>query len=440
MKYPRVLVVAGDRINAADISNNGLVLRNLFGAWPRENLAQIFSSGDNSDKGFLGSYYKLGPRDRRLGYIFYRLKMEVQKGYLPANPLRPAHRKLTVQTTLGRYWSKRILVDTGLYELIFRPIISRRMMKWVNAFQPEIILAQGYNLAFTWLPLMLAEKTRLPIAYYPTDDWPTDLYLNARTRWRFLTKRIRSLVESSSRQLVQASTLRLAFNPYMQEEYNERYGRFFFALMHGDALSRFKAAKPHRLTQMGITSIVCTGVFDTHRMPLLRDLDEACQILANRGLMICATVLPVNFPLTHPASFKHLHFKPCPSHDDLASILIGADILFLPERFDETAKDIRLSISSKALLFMLSGRPIVVYSDPSTGIAHYARQEGWAEVVDRRDPEILAATIEDLIKNAGARERLSARALLIARKYHDLKIIQAQFHEMMSAIAQHPGD
>lgn len=35
-KYPRVLVATLGRINAVDSFNNGLLLRNLFGGWPRE--------------------------------------------------------------------------------------------------------------------------------------------------------------------------------------------------------------------------------------------------------------------------------------------------------------------------------------------------------------------------------------------------------------------
>src|SRR5665647_2071384 len=78
MEYPRVLIVSGYRINAADTANNGLLLRNLFGAWPKSHLAQIYSGGDNGDEGFFGAYYQLGPQDRRLGNFFYRMKAREQ--------------------------------------------------------------------------------------------------------------------------------------------------------------------------------------------------------------------------------------------------------------------------------------------------------------------------------------------------------------------------
>jgi hypothetical protein len=54
MKYPRVLVLAMSRINAADADSNGLLLPNLFGSWRRKNLGQIYGSADNADEGLFG--------------------------------------------------------------------------------------------------------------------------------------------------------------------------------------------------------------------------------------------------------------------------------------------------------------------------------------------------------------------------------------------------
>jgi glycosyltransferase involved in cell wall biosynthesis len=433
MGYPRVLVVSIGRINASDTANNGLLLRNLFASWPRENVAQIYSSGDNGDDGFFGHYYELRAKDRRMGSLFFRLRSGSQ------NESSTEHAPPEIMHTLLslKSFAKQLLIDSGFYEFIFRPCLSKEMIEWVKNFQPDIIFAQGYNLAFTWLPVMLAKYFHLPIAYYPTDDWPNDLYRNTQVRPRFINKWVRRLVETSSCQLVTSSAVRIAFNPYMQKAYAERYGVDFSLLMHGDDFERFSAIEPQRLATTGTYSIVCTGVFDHHRLPLLHDLEQACKKLINRGLKVHAMVFPVNFPLSDAGTFKHLHFAPCPSHNGLASILCSADILFLPERFDETANDIRLCISSKAHLFMFSGRPTVVYSDPVTGIARYARQEGWAEVVDRRDPELLAATIEGLINDAAARQRLSEKAFLVAHKNHDLNVIQSKFHRLMSAAGQH---
>ncbi len=436
MKYPRVLVVVMGRINAADNFNNGLLLRNLFARWPKENLAQIYSGGDNGDAGYFGHYYKLGPRDRRLGWLFYKLKSEALKESAEEMPILTGNRASISRVATLRVFGNRMLMDTGLYELIFRPRLSRAMTEWVEYFRPDFIFAQGYNLAFTWLPLMLAKRFRLPIVYYPTDDWSENCYRPELGSKGILARLARRTVIVSARQLVDRATVCLAFNPFMQEEYRKRYDKEFTVLMHGDDVSRFETMVPCRQVSSEVFWIVSTGSFDRHRLPLLFDLDEACGILSSKGFNIRATVFPVQFSQVAELGnkFRFIQFQPCPSHDALVSVLRAADVLFLPERFDETASLIRSSVSSKAHLFMFSGRPIVVYSDPMTGIVRYAREDGWAAVVDRRDPLLLAQTFEVLITREDERQRLLACAQRTAMKNHHLPTIQTTFYDLLCSV------
>jgi glycosyltransferase involved in cell wall biosynthesis len=162
---------------------------------------------------------------------------------------------------------------------------------------------------------------------------------------------------------------------------------------------------------------------------LLDDLDEACHYLISKGIHVRATVFPVNElgKDTSGAMWRHISIAPCPSHNKLPSLLKGADILFLPERFDESSEGIRMSISSKAPLFMLSGKPIVVYSAPVTGIARYAAEKGWAAILNVRDPIKLARTFEKIITNSDERQGLVTIAKRTAMLNHDLKKIQSSF-------------
>jgi len=328
---------------------------------------------------------------------------------------------------------KRLLLDTGLYELIFRPVLSPHLIDWVKKFKPDIIFAQGYCLTFTWLPVMLAKHFNLPIAYYPTDDWPNETYRSKASGVPFISRLVGQTVDSSSHVLVAASSVCIAFNRYMQEEYLERYGKNFSVLMHGDEFARFDALQPDRRTVATETWIVCTGGFYENRLSLLSDLDEACEILISRGVKVKASVFPVNdLPKAVTSSFRHIIVEPCPTHNGLAAILKGADILFLPERFDETSEGIRLSVSSKAHLFMLSGRPTIIYSAPVTGIARYAKEENWAMVVEVRSPEKLAEAIVELIRNPCRSEELINNAKALAEKNHNLRNIREEFHRIIS--------
>jgi len=427
---PRVLVIAGGRVNAQDTWNNNLLLRNLFQQWPRSAIGQIFSSGDNGDEGFFGQYYRLGPDDRRLGAYFYRLKADS----LRDGSWTPMAAGGGSEGSWVRALARRYLVDTGLYEVVFRPRLSKGLLRWVEAFGPDIIFAQGYSLSFATLPVMLARAIHAPIAYYPTDDWPHFAY---RSRWvehSIVGRVMARIIAASARRLVERSAVRIAFNSYMKEEYRRRYAQDFFVLMHGDSVARFMASGVRREASPDETWIVTTGQFLGDRLALLSDLDKACQVLVARGIRVRATAYAANrIPEEVVREFRHVRVEPSPTHDGLAQVLQGADVLFLPERFGTAAEGIRLSVSTKAHLFMFSGTPIIVYSDRAAGLARYASEEGWAVLLDRRDPQGLATAIAELVTNAGVRLALTKRAMSVAVRNHDLSTIQSEFARLLAA-------
>lgn len=83
---------------------------------------------------------------------------------------------------------------------------------------------------------------------------------------------------------------------------------------------------------------------------------------------------------------------------------------------------------------MFSGKPIVVYSSAITGIASYAREEHWAIVVDRRDPDVLAAILEKLFKDKDERQRIIDNATRVALQNHHLPAIRARFFELICGL------
>jgi glycosyltransferase involved in cell wall biosynthesis len=435
-KNIRILVLTIGRINKVDTSSNGLLLRNLFGAYPKQNVAQIFSSGNNNDDGFFGKYYQLGVADRRLGRLFFRLKGSTQVDIAKSNN----YNECPKPSSIGKWLRKlgvRNLMTTGLYELIFKPQISHEMKKWIEDFNPDIIFTQGYNLAFTILPLLISNNNNnIPIAYYPADDWPDYCYRPVSGQSNIISFIVRNQVKKLSYQLVKMASVHIAFNNPMKSEYLKRYGIEFSVLMQGDNYLRFKSKTDISSNDKLEYLIVSTGDFGLPRLPLLEDLNNACSLLRSQGIKITAKIYPtsnlerIKSQLLH---CKFLQFEDCPTHEGLVSVLLKSDILFLPERFGENPERVRLSVSSKAHLFMFSGKPIVVYSHPSTGVLRYAKEEGWADIVETQNPKKLAQTIKLLITDNEKRKLLIESANKTANKNHLLTKIQDSFINLLQS-------
>jgi hypothetical protein len=423
MNYPRVLVVTLGRINAADTTNNGLLLRNLFGSsWPRENLAQIYSSGDNGDDGFFGLYYQLAPCDRVFGSLFYKLKKNSTTEVPTITSTDEAFIMPTGVMRQLKGLARRMFIDTGIYELLFRPLLSSEMFRWVNEFQPDIIFAQGYNLTFTWLPLLLSKATDAKLAFLCSDDWPTYLYSGKHGEPTLFRWFMRPVVKTATHRLLSEVDVPFAFGQPMAEEYASRYGKKFLTLSHADNPARFDGAEPQRIYPTDVTTIVATGTFNRFRWPLLIDANEACKLLNDQGIKARIVVFSSAIDTEGAQALFDAPFidvRPDPGNNLLPSYLKGADILLLAEGFDKSfVSAIKLSVSSKAHLFMFSHRPIIVYAHPDTGIAKYAQSFGWGRVVSHRNMKELIVAMRKMIDDQHYSTQLVSKADAVAAKFH----------------------
>ncbi len=437
--YPKVLICCISRINKNDTFNNNLLLRNLFAEWPRERLAQVYSGGGNGDQGFCDHQYKIGSHDRRFGSIFLKLKGEYSDSSHSVFSVEPddTGSKQSIYSSL-KHKVGCFLIDSGIYELLFKVRLSKEIVDWVKEFDPDIIFAQGYNLTFTWLPLLLKWKFNKPIAFYNSDDWPSYLYTYKDGFCAITSPIMRRIVNHSTQQLLAATDLPFSFNALMGEDYKRRYSKSFTTLRHCDDPERFRRAEPIRLHPLGVISIIAAGIFDESRWPQLLDLDEACQRLNQEGVQVQTTVLATRITETGYSNVKKCKFVALnddPGHELLPSYLKGADLLFLPETFNsDDAHGYKYSISTKAHLFMFSQRPILVYGHPASGLLTSASNEGWAHVVNKRNVDLLEAALRELIVDSDYRKNLVSTATSIVMTNNDCNSIRKIFLNGMRSI------
>jgi glycosyltransferase involved in cell wall biosynthesis len=421
--YPRVLIVNMACLNQSD--QHGVSLRNWFADWPKDRLAQIYSGADLGGEKFCGLTFQIGPAERRWGTLFFMLKR---------SSLGESSRPVIVQETADdpkAYSIKRIdfkallrnrisraLILSGLWELLFPPRISPGLEQWVHEFKPQVIYCQGYSLAFTWLPLMLSRKFHVPVCFQTGDDWPEFLYRDSVVAWA-----VRPLVKRAVHNLITCASARFANGDLMADEYQVRYGHPFVPLMMGDNIERFRQAIPRRAVDTNNVSLVYVGNLGQGRWQSLVDLCEAAKTLRAEGHKVMVAAYAWTAPPEAVNVLMHIPnlqiFQP-PVHDLVPAYLKGADVLLLPETLDAAiADEIRLSISTKSHLYMMSERPILVYGSPVAGVVEYAKREQWALVVEERNQQLLTAALRNLITDSDLRHSLIRRGVEVASKNHD---------------------
>jgi hypothetical protein len=441
-EYPRVLIVYMTCLNQAD--QHGVSLRSWFTEWPRERLAQLYSSADLGHEKFCGYTFQIGPAERRWGRLFFKLKQSSlgessRPVSLPETPietvidvLKPVNHLALMRSRLSL-----TLVRSGLWEILFPPRLSHRLERWVKEFNPQAIYCQGYSLAFAWLPVMLWRRFQIPVCFQTGDDWPDYLYKDSAVAWL-----VRPVVQRAVYDLLASATVRFANGDRMATEYQARYGCSFIPVMMGDSFERFRETQSRRVSPTDEISVVYTGNLGQGRWQSLVDLCAAGDLLRSEGYCVRITGFASTVPAEAVNILKRiadLQILPPPAHELVPAFLKGANILFLPETFDvEKAAEIRLSISTKAHLYMMSERPILVYGSSITGIVDYAKRDGWALVVDERNIHRLAEALRRLIIDIDLQKSLIKRGTEVARQNHDEVVIRRRFLTSLNQMVANP--
>lgn len=430
--YKKIIIITAGRINDSDTTNNGLFFRSIFKDWPKDRIGQIYNSGDNSDKGFFGSYYQLNNDDRYLGKYLSIIKKE---NNIQENKTNNEINKVTLKNRIISI-VKKSLIETGIYELIFRPRMSKEMKLWIDKFKPDLVLAQGYSIAFTELPVKVKNYTKSDLVFLTTDDWPSYLYNSSKYLYKILSLPARIVIKNQFKKLISITDIPIAFGYPMKLEYSKRYNKKFYEINHCDDPNRFNSVKPIRLHDQSIYSIITIGTFNKYRWPLLSDINLCCEKLYKIGINAKVGVVSDSIEsnaLKHLNMMNHIEIFSDPGNDKLPSILKGADVLLLIEGFDvDFAKSIELSISTKAHLYMFSKVPIIIYGHEKTGIVNYAKKYEWASIVDKRKTDLLYESIIELHNNSFKRNQLIIKSDEISLKFHDKNKVQLEFHKLLN--------
>jgi len=118
--------------------------------------------------------------------------------------------------------------------------------------------------------------------------------------------------------------------------------------------------------------------------------------------------------------------------EDIASVLAEADVAFLPLSFEPDMRHVvETSFPSKTAEYLAAGVPVLVHAPSYSAVARYCSERGCGMVVDEPNEDALRVALKRLIDDAGLRLELSAKALEVARKYHDARVIARDFMEQM---------
>ena len=222
----------------------------------------------------------------------------------------------------------------------------------------------------------------------------------------------------------------LSISEAMSEEYLKRYGNRFLPFHNPIDVNNWTSGIKKDYTRNEKFIILYAGRIGTGLQNCLLSIAYAIKNQVDIGLKIefhiqSRTDNPV---LKELKKFDFVTIRNQVPYDMLPQIFSSADVLLLPNDFDEKSISfLKFSMPTKASEYMVSGTPILVFSSFETAVTKHALKYDWAYVVAEDSIEKIESAINTLYGDAALRRAIGSRAKEFAIKNFESEKIRENF-------------
>jgi len=428
MLYPKILII-GQSFNKK--SGGGVTMSNLFTGWPKDRLAVTSNANllADLDTSVCTTYYQLGYNNKLHPFPLNLILPKIKCGLLNVDG-KSNDSDTPVQANKYKYIYRYLIALLhffGLYNAFYKLKITPEFSAWIKEYDPDIIYTQLASLELIRFVDQLHEQTKKTIAIHIMDDWPLTI-----NKPGIFYRYWQNCIDKEYRKLLDKSAILMSISDAMSDEYRMRYEKEFIPFHNPIDISYWKPATPKSYAIKDKFTILYAGRIGFGIGTSLADVAKAVNEIAKTNANI---VFEIQTPDIDAAN-KLIEFNdyikrvnPI-AYTALPLKFSGVDLLLLPQDFDaDSVKFLKYSFPTKVSEYMISGTPILVYGDLSTGLTKYAIKGQWGYVVTENSIAELVTAIEDLYNNQPLREQLAQKAQDIAIKNEDAIVVRELFRK-----------
>ncbi|MEW5704585.1 MAG: hypothetical protein AB1781_08390 [Pseudomonadota bacterium] len=445
--FPRVLFITPHAFNKA--TGGGITFSNLFDGWPSDRIATAHTDPEPTTGDVCTNYFVLGAEEFDLAAPFAMARRAIGRAAVaggpsgptatfPATdasgppPALPGEKRAVLRSALIRS-AARVLGD-GLPE---RVVLSDRLCKWIEAFEPDVLYTILGSNGMMRLVREVRDRYKVPVVVHFMDDWMSSYH-----RGGLLGPAMRREMVALVQDAVQGARTCLGISPAMCEAFSHRFGRPFEVFQNTIDVSRWaRMAKGRRVSGSPADIVYAGSIFPNAQLESLVDCCRAVAALDDSGI---AATLTISSPSGQAGRYRdRLAIHPSIQitdtiRDDEAFFhrIAAADLLLLPVNFSrQSIRFIRYSMPTKVPAYLAVGTPIFAYGPRETAQMRYAEREGWAFTLSERNADALVEKLKNALCDEGARARVSAAAMTAASRHHDAATVRARFRDMLRVAA-----
>ena len=294
----------------------------------------------------------------------------------------------------------------------------------------EVVMSVAHGMFFLEAAVA-ARLCRVPFVLIVHDDWIDFM----RSRMWVPT----SVARWCYRRVLRSATKIYAVSPGMQQALRQEYGVDSEVQLPA---SEAQPASGDPGSARDTLRVAFAGTVTAVTIPSIDLLVKALQSPALSGIKWSLDLygaLPIHLRQSGWDDAR-VHAHGWAPQQEVHAALRQADVLYLPYSFDDAhLRVVQTSFPSKLADYLAAGKPVLICAPPESSVVPYAREGGFAEVVDRPSPDLLAAALVRLATSPEHRQRLAARGLQVFAENHDIARQQREFMACITRLVQQRG-
>ncbi len=435
MSHPRLLVLTSNTFG--EYTGGGITLTNLFRGWPRDSIAMVHADPLDPATDVCERFYRLTAQDVRHWWpVRFGLGLRRGRG-AGTDATAGASAVATSSPPGGAAALAKGLVcaldeSREMHETV---TISPPLRQWLDAVRPQILYTHLGDLTFLRLTERIARLTDCAISFHIMDNW-----IETRYRHGVLSPYLRWRMQRRFRALTRTATARLCISERMTTAYSARFGLPFAAFHNVLEMGSWLPHSKQDWERGDVFTILYAGSIEANQVDALADCAAAVSRLQAQGFRMELHIHTLDF---YAARWRSRLERPGVTmrepllNRDVAASLARADLLLLTVNFDAASEEyFRYSLPTKLPAYMISACPVLIYGPPGIESVVYAREGGWARVVDAQGVDGVVEALIPLASDSALRRTLGLKARAIACRDHDAAVHRPRFQAALIEAAR----
>jgi len=421
-EYPKIMVFSHNCFSKS--GSNGRTLSNLLIEWPNNSLAQFYINNELPDSPVCNNYYRVLDTEAleafykgsRVGKII-NSEMEnykVNKKDVSLNTIYNRHRN----RKSFNYIIRNLIWDSNKWR-------GKGFKKWVDDFNPDIILLQVGDYAFMMkIALSVAKKQKIPIVLYNSEDY----YFKDKKSFSLLYRLYRSQYKRQFEKLIKYSSHTVYICDMLQETYNKKFNHKSSVIMTATEVIPFKSVNNNEKYIISYLGNLSVG-----RHESLIELANTLQSIDGNFKIDVYGKIPNKEVEKALLSSSGIRLKGFISYDEVTRVMNTSNLLVHAENFSDFYKwDLKHAFSTKIADSLASGTCFFVYAPENMASSKYLIENKAACVVT--DSKNLFKSLVELIENEEQQRQYVNNALSLVKLNHSKDINNKVFKEIIDKV------